>query len=599
MEVIYTGLRQTPEQIVAAALQEDADVIGLSILSGAHMHICPRVIELLKEKGLDDVQVVVGGIIPDAGHAEAERDRHPGHLPPGHADAADRGFHQRKRAGAGIERSRVEYPRRCCSPTTASPSSGWSSLTFADQPVRVVVAKDGQDAINRMTTERPDLVLADTNMPCVDGYELARWVRQQPHLSTVPVLLLAGATDPVDEQRLHDSGANGVLEKPFEPSHVISRVKELLGLKGTPPPATARLVTSPETMPDRGEAPPRSVGAGPAGRPASTAPATPVEPPPATVPKKPGSGIFRSTTTADPPAAGRSEPPASDRSTPGGAFDESYGARGDVRDWFADHEPGPLSDERSSLAEELGVSGLRFHAPADEVSPAGEQGVRPERRPRSAAAEGRASSASSSSPAEMFESLLAAEQGDSGSVVIRSAAPQLTPEMLDYVAARVAAHLGPPALGDDARRELAPGLRDAIAQTVREAVAVETRAAVAEALQAAVDGAIRGTIRGSVNETVATAVPPRCRRRFPARWRTRCGSRSAAGAADGPGGRDRGGTPGGGGRGASSRPRGRARRCRRPGARDRPRHGRTAGARGDRAYSRAALGNQMPRLSSC
>jgi methylmalonyl-CoA mutase C-terminal domain/subunit len=65
MEVIYTGLRQTPEQVVAAALQEDADVIGLSILSGAHMHICPRVTQLLREKGMDDVLVVVGGIIPD------------------------------------------------------------------------------------------------------------------------------------------------------------------------------------------------------------------------------------------------------------------------------------------------------------------------------------------------------------------------------------------------------------------------------------------------------------------------------------------------------------------------------------------------------
>ena len=65
MEVIYTGLRQTPEQIVGAALQEDAQVIGLSILSGAHMHICPRVMELLREKDLTDVLVVVGGIIPD------------------------------------------------------------------------------------------------------------------------------------------------------------------------------------------------------------------------------------------------------------------------------------------------------------------------------------------------------------------------------------------------------------------------------------------------------------------------------------------------------------------------------------------------------
>ena len=65
MEVVYTGLRQTPEQIVSAALQEDADVIGLSILSGAHNHIAPRVMELIREKGLDDVLVVIGGIIPD------------------------------------------------------------------------------------------------------------------------------------------------------------------------------------------------------------------------------------------------------------------------------------------------------------------------------------------------------------------------------------------------------------------------------------------------------------------------------------------------------------------------------------------------------
>ena len=65
MEVIYTGLRQTPEQIVSAALQEDADVIGLSILSGAHNHIAPRLMELLKQNGLEDVLVVIGGIIPD------------------------------------------------------------------------------------------------------------------------------------------------------------------------------------------------------------------------------------------------------------------------------------------------------------------------------------------------------------------------------------------------------------------------------------------------------------------------------------------------------------------------------------------------------
>lgn len=65
MEVIYTGLRQTPEMIVNAALEEDAQVIGLSILSGAHNAIVPRVMELLREKGMTDVAVIVGGIIPD------------------------------------------------------------------------------------------------------------------------------------------------------------------------------------------------------------------------------------------------------------------------------------------------------------------------------------------------------------------------------------------------------------------------------------------------------------------------------------------------------------------------------------------------------
>ncbi len=65
MEVIYTGLRQTPEQIVNAALQEDVDIIGLSILSGAHMTIFPRVMELMREKGMDDVLLFGGGIIPE------------------------------------------------------------------------------------------------------------------------------------------------------------------------------------------------------------------------------------------------------------------------------------------------------------------------------------------------------------------------------------------------------------------------------------------------------------------------------------------------------------------------------------------------------
>src|SRR5437667_10188550 len=73
MEVIYTGLRQSPEQIVAAAAQGDVDAIGLSILSGAHLPICRRVLELVKEKGLEALQVFVGGLIPAQDIPELKR----------------------------------------------------------------------------------------------------------------------------------------------------------------------------------------------------------------------------------------------------------------------------------------------------------------------------------------------------------------------------------------------------------------------------------------------------------------------------------------------------------------------------------------------
>lgn len=64
MEVIYTGLRQTPEMIASAALQEDVDAVGISILSGAHKTLCPRIVELLRKSGMDDTLVLVGGIVP-------------------------------------------------------------------------------------------------------------------------------------------------------------------------------------------------------------------------------------------------------------------------------------------------------------------------------------------------------------------------------------------------------------------------------------------------------------------------------------------------------------------------------------------------------
>ena len=96
-EVIYTGLRQTPEMVVSAALQEDVDVVGLSILSGAHMTLLPKITAGLKDKGLDDVLVTAGGIIPDAdipALSEAGIDRVFG---PGHHDPRSRRVHPRER----------------------------------------------------------------------------------------------------------------------------------------------------------------------------------------------------------------------------------------------------------------------------------------------------------------------------------------------------------------------------------------------------------------------------------------------------------------------------------------------------------------------
>ena len=90
MEVIYTGLHQTPEQIVETAIQEDADAVGISILSGAHMTLVPRILDGLKENGIDDVVVVVGGTIPTDDAEELEREGCRGRLHARRADERDR-----------------------------------------------------------------------------------------------------------------------------------------------------------------------------------------------------------------------------------------------------------------------------------------------------------------------------------------------------------------------------------------------------------------------------------------------------------------------------------------------------------------------------
>jgi CheY-like chemotaxis protein len=101
-------------------------------------------------------------------------------------------------------------------------------LTFADEDIQVTVVGDGRHAIDQVKAERPDIVLADIGMPEKDGYEVAAFIKGDPQFSHIPVILLTGAFEPLDENRARSVGCDGVLVKPFEPQMVINRVKELL-----------------------------------------------------------------------------------------------------------------------------------------------------------------------------------------------------------------------------------------------------------------------------------------------------------------------------------------------------------------------------------
>jgi CheY-like chemotaxis protein len=120
-------------------------------------------------------------------------------------------------------------------------------LTFADEDVQVIAVGNGADAIERAQRDRPDIVLADVGMPERNGYEVAAFIKGTPSLAHIPVVLLTGAFEPVDEQRARSVGCDGVLVKPFEPQLVINRVKELLagkqpaGMWSGPPPAAGEV----------------------------------------------------------------------------------------------------------------------------------------------------------------------------------------------------------------------------------------------------------------------------------------------------------------------------------------------------------------------
>jgi len=137
-------------------------------------------------------------------------------------------------------------------------------LTFAGEDVQVLAVGDGEEAIARIPIEKPDIILADIGMPKRNGYEVSAFVKGNPELEKIPVLLLAGAFEPVDEAKAKEAKCDGVLVKPFEPHNVIARVRELIGgAKGSPTqavrdiprPAAALAPPRPVELPRREERP--------------------------------------------------------------------------------------------------------------------------------------------------------------------------------------------------------------------------------------------------------------------------------------------------------------------------------------------------------
>jgi CheY-like chemotaxis protein len=121
-------------------------------------------------------------------------------------------------------------------------------LTFADEDIKVVAVSDGDQAIERLEATTPDIVLADIGMPGRNGYEVAQFMRRTPRLAHIPVVLLTGAFEPVDQERAAQAGCDGVLAKPFEPQMVIGRVRELLARPRTAGEHPSAAAVAPEAV---------------------------------------------------------------------------------------------------------------------------------------------------------------------------------------------------------------------------------------------------------------------------------------------------------------------------------------------------------------
>jgi CheY-like chemotaxis protein len=322
-------------------------------------------------------------------------------------------------------------------------------LTFSGEDVQVTSVSDGEQAIARLRSELPDIVLADVGMPKRDGYEVAAYVKGYAELAHIPVILLAGAFEPVDEARAKEVRCDGVLVKPFEPQQVIARVRELVEAAK---PAAKEARTA---APPFGGQPPARTSAPPASRtPVPAAASLPVE--------------------RQGPSAKMSE----------GRLDEyfdrldaafaslgsakSAAGRGPADDPFADKD-------LPTLAGLVGDPSVRSQSPVPEFGRITAPPVEPPdvsptlaSAPREPAPAAHSTPAGSNAIAEVFRVLFAAEHGDRDALqrFQGTAQPVVTDDLVNEVTRRVLERLAP----DTARQLVADIVSEVAERLVREEI---------------------------------------------------------------------------------------------------------------------------------
>lgn len=306
-------------------------------------------------------------------------------------------------------------------------------LTFAGEDVQVLTAGDGEQAIARVEADRPDIVLADIGMPRRSGYDVAAFIKERPELAHIPVLLLTGAFEPVDEARAQAVRCDGVLVKPFEPQHVIARVRELLR------DAAARVRAAGVSRAPDAPRPVESFAARPEPAPAA-------DPPPRTASDD---GLDDYFDRLDAAFANMAGPPAEAPPRPAHQPEEFARGEGPVLESDLDRLDTPSAAPPDRPASTPVPPPAPFVEPPRPAEPA-----RPAEPPRAAVpmppAEPEAPSGITIAGA--FSALLAAEQGDAPPLPVRFAfappAPAITDEILEEITRRVVERLAPGAVRD-------------------------------------------------------------------------------------------------------------------------------------------------------